>query len=61
AEVQTRMGWVRLKIATLPDGTERAVPEFESVRSVAEQAGATIAEVAAEALAAHRAGTGPLR
>lgn len=61
AEVQTRMGWVRLKIATLPDGNERAVPEFESVRAVAEQAGVTIAEVAAEALAAHRSGAATLR
>ncbi len=61
AEVETRMGWVRLKVATLPDGVERAVPEFESVRSVAEQAGVTIAEVAAEALAVYRSGSGQRR
>lgn len=52
--VETRYGKVAIKIATLPGGGERAMPEFDSVQEVAARAGATLAEVAAEALAAHR-------
>ncbi len=54
AEVATAFGAVALKIATLPDGSERAVPEFESVRAAAERAGRPWREVAEAALAAWR-------
>ncbi len=57
-EVATRFGAVALKVATLPDGAERAVPEFESVRAAAERAGRPWREVADAALAAWRAGGG---
>lgn len=55
-EVETPFGPVALKIAALPGGGERAVPEFESVRSVADAAGRPLREVADAALAAWRAG-----
>lgn len=54
-EVETRFGRVRLKVATLAEGVERAVPEFDSVQEVAALAGVTLAEVSAAAIAAHRA------
>ncbi|HTM57337.1 MAG TPA: nickel pincer cofactor biosynthesis protein LarC [Candidatus Udaeobacter sp.] len=54
AEVETAFGRVTLKIAELPEGGERAVPEFESVRSVAERAARPLREVAEAALAAWR-------
>ncbi|MBI5711292.1 MAG: nickel pincer cofactor biosynthesis protein LarC [Candidatus Eisenbacteria bacterium] len=53
-EVETRYGKVALKVAALPDGGERAVPEFESVRAAAERAGRPLREVAEAALAAWR-------
>ncbi|HTO89898.1 MAG TPA: nickel pincer cofactor biosynthesis protein LarC [Candidatus Sulfotelmatobacter sp.] len=56
--VSTSHGPVTLKIARLPDGTERAVPEFESVREVAERSGQPHREVAESAIAAWRAGRG---
>lgn len=52
AEVETEFGRVSLKIASLPEGGERAVPEFESVRSVAEKSGRPLREVAEAAVAA---------
>jgi len=52
--VETPFGEVTLKIATLPGGGERAVPEFESVRLAAERAGRPLREVAEAALAAWR-------
>jgi hypothetical protein len=58
AEVATAFGAVALKVASLPDGGERAVPEFESVRAAAERAGRPLREVAEAALAAWRAGAG---
>jgi hypothetical protein len=58
AAVETPFGSVRLKVAALPDGGERAVPEFESVREAAERAGRPLREVAEAALAAWRAGEG---
>ena len=58
AEVETRFGRVMLKIAALPGGDERAVPEFESVRAVAERAARPVREVAEAALAAWRANPG---
>jgi uncharacterized protein (TIGR00299 family) protein len=54
-EVVTPHGTVSLKVATLPDGSERAVPEFESVRAAAESAGRPLREVSDAALAAWRA------
>jgi uncharacterized protein (TIGR00299 family) protein len=54
-EVETRFGRIALKVATLPDGGERAVPEFDSVRSAADAAGRPLREVAEAALAAWRA------
>lgn len=50
--VETRFGTVQLKIAVLPDGTRRAMPEFESVREAAERSGRPLREVADAALAA---------
>lgn len=57
-EVMTPHGAVALKIARLPDGGERAVPEFESLREVAERAGRPLREVAELAIAAWRNGGG---
>lgn len=54
-EVDTPHGRVALKVARLPDGSERAMPEFESVRAVAERSGTTLRDVADAALAAWRA------
>lgn len=54
-EVATPFGAVALKVATLPDGSERAVPEFESVRAAAERHGRALREVSEAALAAWRA------
>jgi pyridinium-3,5-bisthiocarboxylic acid mononucleotide nickel chelatase len=34
--VETRWGTVRVKVATLPDGTERAAPEYEDCRRLSE-------------------------
>ncbi len=58
AEVETRFGSIALKVATLPDGTTRAVPEFESVRAAAERAGRPLREVAEAAIGAWRDGNG---
>lgn len=61
ARVATPFGEVVLKVAMLPDGAERAQPEFESVREVAERAGRPLREVAQAALLAwerERAGSG---
>ncbi len=54
--VETPYGPVDVKIATLPGGAERAMPEFESVRQLAERAGRPLREVSEAALAAWRAG-----
>jgi hypothetical protein len=51
-EVDTRYGRVVLKAATLPDGGERAVPEFESVQEAARRSGAPLRDVAEAALSA---------
>jgi pyridinium-3,5-bisthiocarboxylic acid mononucleotide nickel chelatase len=53
--VETPFGRIELKVASLPGGGERAVPEFESVREVAERSGRPLREVAEAALAAWRA------
>jgi hypothetical protein len=58
AEVETPFGRVALKVASLPDGSLRAVPEFESVRAAAERAGRPLREVAEAAIGAWRRGGG---
>jgi uncharacterized protein (TIGR00299 family) protein len=50
--VETAFGAVKLKVAQLPEGGSRAMPEFESVRAAAERAGRPLREVAEAALAA---------
>ncbi|HUK62533.1 MAG TPA: LarC family nickel insertion protein, partial [Dongiaceae bacterium] len=50
--IETRFGVIALKLATLPEGGERAILEFESVREAAERAGRPLREVAEAALAA---------
>jgi len=57
-QVETGFGAIALKVATLPGGGERAVPEFESVRAAAERAARPLREVAEAALAAWRSRTG---
>jgi pyridinium-3,5-bisthiocarboxylic acid mononucleotide nickel chelatase len=52
--VETRFGAIEIKVATLPGGGERAVPEFESVRAAAERAARPLREVSEEAVAAWR-------
>ncbi len=54
--VGTPFGEVLLKVATLPDGAERAFPEFESVREAAERTGRPLREVSEAAAAAWRSG-----
>jgi len=54
-EVETAFGVIALKVATLPGGGERAVPEFESVRAASERAGRPLREVTEAALAAWHA------
>jgi len=58
AEVETPFGRVVLKVATLPDGGSRAIPEFESVRAAAERAGRPLREVSEAAMDAWRRGDG---
>ncbi len=50
--VETPWGAVRLKIATLPDGTRRPVPEYEDCRRLAEEHGLPLREIAQAALRA---------
>jgi uncharacterized protein (TIGR00299 family) protein len=57
-EVTTRFGAIALKIARLPDGSERAVPEFDSVRDAAARSGRPHREIHEAALAAWGAGNG---
>ena len=57
-EVVTPYGSVRVKVAVLPEGTERAMPEFDSVFDVAEQARVTLREVSTAAVRAFEAGSG---
>jgi len=42
----TSLGTVRVKIATLPDGSERLVPEYADLARIGSEAGLPIAEVA---------------
>ncbi len=43
--VQTEWGPARIKVATRPDGSETASPEYESCREIAQRTGRTLAEV----------------
>jgi len=52
--VSTPFGDVDLKVATLPDGTLRAQPEYESVRAAAERSGASLRDVSEAATSAWR-------
>ena len=54
ADVETPFGAVTLKVASLPQGGERAMPEFESVKAVARRSGRPLREIAEAALAAWR-------
>ena len=51
-EVATEFGAVQVKLAILPGGNVRAVPEFESVMQAAKRSGATVHEVSAAAMRA---------
>jgi len=44
-QVQTPYGPVQVKVATLPDGSQRATPEYEDCRRLAEQAGVPLRAV----------------
>jgi uncharacterized protein (TIGR00299 family) protein len=57
-QVETSYGSIAVKVASLPDGGERAVPEFESVRAAAERTGRPLREVAEAAVAAWRTRSG---
>ena len=51
-EVTTEFGAIQVKLAILPGGNARAVPEFESVLQAAKRTGATVHEVSAAAMRA---------
>ena len=55
-QVETAFGAVALKVAIVPGGADRAMPEFESVREVAERCGRHYREVAEAAITAWRGG-----
>jgi uncharacterized protein (DUF111 family) len=41
-----------VKVATLPDGSQRAKPEFDDLRRVAEETARPVAEIRSEVLSA---------
>ena len=43
---------IRVKVATLPDGTRRAKPEFDDLRRVAEETSRPLAEIRSEVMTA---------
>jgi uncharacterized protein (DUF111 family) len=51
-KVVTTWGEVVLKVASLPDGTERAMPEFESVRQISVASGVPVREISDAAVSA---------
>jgi uncharacterized protein (DUF111 family) len=51
-EVSTEFGVIQVKVAILPGGNTRAVPEFESVLQAARRTGASVHTVSAAALRA---------
>jgi len=58
ARVRLPEGEVRLKVVTLPDGSLRARPEYESLAELARASGANLDALAARALAAWDASRG---
>ena len=54
--VETVYGPVRAKVAVLPDGSERLMPEFESLAAVAERGGLPLQTLAAAVHAAWKQG-----
>lgn len=54
--VPTPWGEVEVKVATLPDGSERAQPEFESLRRLSAATGRPLGELSEAALSAWRDG-----
>jgi len=51
-EVETEFGAIQLKLAILPGGNTRAVPEFESVLEAARRSGSTVHAISAAAMRA---------
>jgi uncharacterized protein (TIGR00299 family) protein len=51
-DVSTEFGTIQVKLAILPEGNARAVPEFESVLQAARRSGATVHAVSAAAMRA---------
>jgi uncharacterized protein (DUF111 family) len=43
---------IRVKVATLPDGSQRAKPEFDDLRRVAEETSRPLAEIRSEVMSA---------
>jgi uncharacterized protein (DUF111 family) len=43
--VETKWGPARIKVATRPDGSETASPEYESCREISRRTGATLSDV----------------
>jgi uncharacterized protein (DUF111 family) len=41
-QIETPYGVLQIKVATLPDGTERATPEYEDCRRLAQEAGVSL-------------------
>ncbi len=58
ATVETEYGPIAMKVAMLPDGGTRAIPEFESVRAASERASVPSREIRDAALAAWRSKRG---
>ena len=56
-QVETAWGPVRVKEATLPDGSRRAAPEFEDCRQLSEASGVALQTLYDAALAAWRGGS----
>lgn len=56
--VTTSWGPIRLKVATLPDGSRRAAPEFEDCRRISETSGVPLQTLYEAALRAWREPTG---
>ncbi len=60
-QVETRFGMVQVKLATLPDGSLRAMPEYEDCRRLAREVGVPLRAIIEEAKqeAARRLGNHP--
>ncbi|MEO7866212.1 MAG: nickel pincer cofactor biosynthesis protein LarC, partial [Candidatus Eisenbacteria bacterium] len=55
--VETAFGTIAVKVATLPDGSQRAIPEFEEVREASERSGKSLREVSEAATRAWESGS----